>query len=210
MNGLLSISERLASNLSPVGRLLVAIIAIALLVRLLVMVVTILRGITHFHITILKILVLWPAWILISILCTPLKLLILVIVVLVWAVRSVARGVMALSILLGLYGGRHLRVESGGSGGKLSPVRRQEANVTSVQDIGMAEFGGHWWRVHVLLPNRPDRGGNNMGFIMGSMDGGAVAWQPTTLGWNGSVAQGSAAQRSITGQGGRTRTQGWL
>lgn len=168
--------EWLASNLSPIAGLLVAIITIALLVQLLAMVITTLRDIIHLQITILKIFVLWPAWILF-------KLLKLVIVVLVWAVFSVARGIMALFMLFGLFGSRHERggVGGGGSDGNLPVVSRQGANVTSVQDIGMAEFGGHRWRVHVLVPKRPDRGGNNMGFIMGGMDGGAGAWQATTL-----------------------------
>lgn len=188
MDGLLSISKGLASNLSPIGRLLVAIIAIAILLQLLVMIVTILRDIIQFHITILKIFVIWPAWIL-------LKLLKLVVVVLFWAVCPAARGVMALFMLFGLYGGRHLRVEPGGSVGNLPVVSRQEAKVATVQDIGMAGFGGHNWRVHVLVP---DRGGNNIGVIMGGMDGGAGAWQAATLRRNGMVAQGSAAQRPTT------------
>lgn len=210
MDALRSIREGLASNLSIVARLFVAIIAIALLLQLLVTVATILKGIIQFHFTILKIFVLWPAWILISILCIPFKLLILVAVLLTWAVRSVARGVMALLMLFGLYGGRHLRVEPGGSGGNLPAVSRQEANLTSIQDMGMVGFGGHVWRVHVLLPpGTPDRGGNNVGVIVGGMDGGgAGAWQAATLGRNGLVAQGSATQRWITAQREYTRTQG--
>lgn len=188
MDGLLSISKGLASNLSPVGRLLVAIIAIALLLQLLVVISTILRDIINFHITILKIFVLWPA-------CMLMKLLRLVVVVLFWAVCSVARGVMALFMLFGLYGGRHLRVEPGGSVGNLPVVSRQETNVATVQDIEMAGFGGRRWRVHVLVP---DRGGNNIGVTVGGMDGGAGAWQAATLGRNGLFAQGSATQRPIT------------
>lgn len=208
MDGLLNISEGLASHLSPIAGLFVAIIAVILLLQLLATVVTILRNIIQFHITVLKTFVLWPVWIL-------MKLLRLVIMVLVWAVCSVARGVMALFMLFGLYGGRHLRAEigcgdGGGGDGNFPVVSRQEANMATVQHIGMADFGGQRWRVHVLLPSRPNRGGNNMGVIVGGMDNGAGAWQATALGRNGLVAQGSSAQRSITGQGEYGRTQGRL
>lgn len=209
MDALRSIREGLSANLSIVARLFVAIIAVVLLLQLLVTIVSILRGIIQFHFTILKILVLWPARILISILCVPFKLLILVSVLLAWAVRSVARGVMALLMLLGLYGGRHLRVEPVGSDGNLPVVNRQDANLPSIQEMGVVGFGGHVWRVHVLLPGTPDRGGNNVGVIVGGMDGGgAGAWQAATLGRDGLVAQGSATQRWITAQREYTRTQG--
>lgn len=188
-------------NFSPLGRLIVAIIALALLVQLLITVATIIRDIIHLQIIVLRIFIIWPAWILIRILLVTLKLLKLVIVVLVWAVCSVVRGVTATFTLFGLFCRRREPGESSSNDNddeSLRRTNRQEANVTSVQDMGMAERGGYGWQVHVLLPDGSVRSGHNIGILMGGMDGHARAWEATTPRRYGWEAQGSVAPRQIT------------
>lgn len=170
-------------NFSPLGRLIVAIIALVLLVQLLITVATIIRNIIHLQIIILRIFIIWPAWILIRILLATLKLLRLIIVVLVWAVCSVVRGVTATFTLFGLFCRRHESGESSSNdneGESLMRTNRQQANVMSVQDMGMAERGGYGWQVHVLLPDGSVRSGHNIGILVGGMDGNARAWQANT------------------------------
>lgn len=209
-NDLRTIKEVFAPNLSTIARLFVAVFALALLVQVYFTITAILRDIIQLHITILKIFVFWPAWILIRVLCVPLKFLKFVIVVLFWAICSVARGIMATLMLFGLLGRRKGRAElgSGGEGNVNLPVVRQQGrSVTPVQDMGMAGHRAHVWQVHLLPSDRPDRGGNNIGIIVGGMDDLARAWQTTTLGRDRLVAQGSLAQRSVTARGEYADTQ---
>lgn len=173
MNPLHSIGEVLASNLSIVGRLFVAIMAVILAVQLLAILVSI-----------FKILVLGPVKIIIHVLRIPVKLLKIVILVLVWSVCSVVQGVVALLILFGLLDSRHGRARpSGGAGdGKLLATSQQEANLASVRDYGMTGRGKHAGQFYIIFPGGPDGGGNNVGIVVGGIDGGPGAWQASTLG----------------------------
>lgn len=206
-----SIREVLAPSLSTIACLLVAITALALLVQLFITVATILRDFVRLQITILKIFVIWPAWILTRVLRVTLKLLKIVLVVLIWAACSVARGVMATFTIFGLLYRRDKRAEpSFNDSGDESLIgadrqeesrqegKRQEGNVTSVLDMAMAERGGNGWQVHILLPDGSVRSAHDIGILVGGMDGNARAWQATTPRRYGWEAQGSLAQRQIT------------
>lgn len=201
-----SIREVLAPSLSTMACLLVAITALALLVQLFITVATMLRDFVRLQITILKIFVVWPAWILIRVLCVPLKLLRLVLVVLIWAFCSVARGVMATFTILDLLYRRHEQGEPSSNDSDDKSLRRmdrreesrQEGNVTSVLDMGMATRGGNGWQVHILLPDGSIRSGHNVGILVGGMDGNAWARQAITPRRYGFEAQGSLAPRQIT------------
>lgn len=198
-----SIREVFAPSLGTIICLLVAITALALLVQLFITVATMLRDFVQLQITILKIFVIWPAWILIRVLCVLLRL---VLVVLIWAICSVARGVMATFTILGILYRRGEQGEPSSNDSDDKSLRRtgrqkdsrQEGNVTSVLDMGMAERGGYGWQVHILLPDGSVRSGHNTGILVGGMDGNARAWQATTPRRYGWEAQGSLAPRQIT------------
>lgn len=206
-----SIREVLAPSLSTLACLLVAITALALLVQLFIIVATILRDFVRLQITILKIFVIWPAWILIRVLRVTLKLLKLVLVVLIWAVCSVARGVMATFTIFGLLYRRDIRAEpSFNDSGDESLIgadrqeesrqegNRQEGNVTSVLGMGMTERKAYGWQVHILLPDGSVRSGHDIGILVGGMDGNARTWQAASPRRYGLEAQGSVARRQIT------------
>lgn len=212
MDDLYNTGDGLAPSFSTTARLLAAIVALGLLLQLVVMIVTILRAIIQALVTTLKISVLWPAKILICLVCVPVTLVKLVVSLLAWSTCSVARGIVALFMLFGLLRGLgwNGQLEAsdgvGGGDGKLSGVGRQEASRRSIQGRSVAGRGAHGQKVHVLLPDRPDRRGHNAGILVGGMGGGAGAWQATTLGRGRLVAQRGLARRSITEK--YTRMQG--
>lgn len=186
-----SIGEGLFSDSGFTARLVVAIIVLALFLQLVVLTVTILRGMIYALITTINVFVVLPVWALFNILRIPLKLFKFVILVLVWSVCSVARGFAALFILFGLLrGSRHGRAKAGGDG-KILETSRQEAGLTSAQDSVVAGRRHQGWQVHILFPDMPERGRHNIGFVVGGMDT-TGAWQPSR-GWiDGSGGSGSA------------------
>ena len=199
-----STREGLASNLSTIARLFMAIIAVTLFLQLVSTAATVLQETIHALITIIRILVIWPARILIKVLCVPITIFRLVIAVLVC---PLARGVMAFFKLFGLSNSRQGREKPGGGGdATLLGTSRQQANMACIQNIGMAGRWGHGWQVHILLSDRRDGGGQNIGIVWGGMSG-AGAWEAATLEGDGLVAQGSLARCSITAWGESGRTQ---
>lgn len=204
------VREVLTPNISIVTRLFVAIVALVLLEQVYFLITAILRDIIQLQLTILKIFVLWPAWIIIRVLYISLRLLRFAILVLVLSICSVARGVMATLVVFGLRGRLKGQAELGSGGGgyaNLPVVSQRGRSVTAVQDMGVAGHRANGWQV-LLLSDRPERGGSNIGIIVGGMDDLAGAWQATTLGRGRLVAKGSLAQRSITARGESTETQG--
>jgi len=203
-----SIGERQFSKLSVTGRVVIAIILLAILLQLMVLTITILRGLIYFLIVTINVFVIWPIWTLISVLRLVLKLLKFVVMVLVWAIYSLVRGVAATFVLVGICGSRHTRAKTGGDGGggEVLETGRQEASLTSFQGSGVAVHRPQGWQIHFLLSDGPDRCGHNIGFIVGGIDGARV-WQATPPGGDRLVAQGSLARRSTTAYAEATRTR---
>lgn len=190
-------------NFDTKARIVAAIILLALFIQLLIVTATILRGLIYFLITTIKVFVIWPVWTVVQVLRVSMGIIKFILLVLLWAVCSIARGVVALFMLLGFLGSRNGQSETGGDG-KVTRTTRQKANSIPVQGIGMADRRRQGWQFHVLLPGMIDRDGQNIAFIVGGMDG-AEAWAShcTRKGW--ADGENHLAQRSTTAQGQNTR-----
>lgn len=197
------IEEALLPNFGTKAHIVAAIVLLALFIQLLIVTATILRGSIYFLITTIKVFVIWPVWTVVQALRVSMGIIKFILLVLLWAVCPVARGVAALFMLLRFLGSRNGQSETGGDG-KVTGTTRQKANSIPVRGIGMVDRQRQGWQFHVLLPGMIDRDGQNIAFIVGGMDS-AEAWAShyTRKGW--ADGENHLAQRSTTAQGHDTR-----